>query len=259
MGALILGTTPQGSALKRALKTCTGFSVQVADGEPKWVTHDGDLTARQRTSWRPSVEQYDIVVALPSILRRVSETVSLVHRLRTDLYWDGCFVAVMRSVEQAERLRKASFVGEPIDDTRFDQIPGHVVLISPLRISELFSTTNDFDSRVVSPDYWHFDLLRSGRAARLNRQIKKAERSLGDHQTDKDIERVCRQILASLDAIDWSLVARRGKGHALSNSVRSLLGEHVAKEHLTAEACSTVVKEARYILAQSTFPFPQEE
>ena len=256
---LILGTAPRGNALGCALKVCTSCSVQLVDGEPKWVTHAGDLTSRQRTLWRRDVKRYDVVVSLPSIIWRASEAVSLVHRLRTDLYWDGCFVAVMRSIEQAEKLQKASFVGEPGDDTRFGQISGHVVLVSPLRVSELLSILNDFDSRVVSPDYWHFDLLRSGSAARLNRQIKKAERSLGDHQTDKDIERVCRKILASLDAIDWSLVARRGKGHALSSSVRSLFEEHVAKEHLTAEACSTVVKEAGCILAQSTFPFPQEE
>ena len=257
--ALILGTTTQGAALERAFKICTNCSVQVVDGEPEWVSHDGDLTLRERTSWHRKVEQYDVVVTLPSIIWRASEAVSLVHRLRTDLYWDGCFVAVMRSVDQAERLRKASFVGEPVDDTRFGQISGHVVLTSPLRISELFSTLSNFDSRGVSPDYWHFDLLRSGRAARLNRQIKKAERGLSDHQTDVDIGHVCREILTSLDAIDWSLVARREKGHALSNFARAVLEEHVAKERLTTEACSIIVKEARRILGHSTFPFPQEE
>jgi len=256
---LILGTTPMGNAIERAIRICYSCSVQAADGEPKWVTHDGDLTSRQRTSWRRDVKRYDVVVALPSIIWRASETVSLVHRLRTDLYWDGCFVAVMRGVEQAESLRKASFVGEPIDETRFGQISGHVVLTFPLRISELLSTLNDFDSRSVSPDYWHFDLLRSGRAAQLNRQIKKAERGLSDHQTDVDIGHVCREILTSLNAIDWSLVVRRGKGHALSNSARTVLEKHVAKERLTTEACSIIVKEARRILGQSTFPFPQEE
>jgi len=233
--------------------------VQAAKGEPKWVAHDGELTSRQRTSWHRDVKRYDVVVALPPIIWRASEAVSLVHRLRTDLYWDGCFVAVMRSVEQAERLRKASFVGEPIDDTRFGEISGHVMLTSPLRISKLLSALDEFDSRVVSPDYWHFVLLRSGRAARLNRQIEKAGRGLSDQRADTGIRHACREILTSVDAIDWSLVAPSGKGHGLSNAAQSLLEEHRRKEHFTKEDCSVIVKEARCILAKSTFPFPSKD
>jgi len=256
---LILGTIPHCLALKRTIELCTCWSVRATESEPEWLVHDGDYMSQQGTSRRQEIKQYDAIVALPSLLRHTSEAVSLVHRFRTDLYWDGCFVAVMRSVKQAERLRRASFIGEPVDDTRFGQISGHMVLISPLRISEILSTLNDFDSRIVSPDYWHFDLLRSGRAARLSRQIKKTERGLSDSQTDVEIGHVCREILTSLDAIDWSLVARRGKGHALSNSVHSLLEDYMAKKHLTTEACSVIVKEARRILVQSTFLFPSEE
>jgi len=255
---VVLGNTSPSVALERTLETCTGWHVHAIESKPKWITHGGDLTLRQRTSWRRDVKWYDVVVALPSILWRASEAVSLVHRLRTDLYWGGCFVAVMRSVEQAERLRKASFVGEPIDDTRFGQIPGHVALTSPLRISELLSVLNEFDSW-ISPDYWHFKLLRSGQAARFNRQIKKAERGLTDHPTDVDIGHVCREILTSVNAIDWSLVAPTGKGHALSNAAQSLLEKQRGKEHLTIEDCSVILKKARDLLAQSTFPFPSED
>jgi hypothetical protein len=257
--ALILGSDPQSVALKKVVGAATDWSVRAPSTRPKWLSPTDNDTKHSSIKYRRDVAAYDFVIVLSSLIPQAPEAMSFVHRLRTDLYWDGCFVAVMRSVEQAERLRKASFVGEPIDDTRFDQIPGHVVLISPLRISELFSTTNDFDSRVVSPDYWHFDLLRSGRAARLNRQIKKAERGLNDHPTDVDIGHVCREILASVDAIDWSLVAPSGKGHALSNTARCLLEEQEGKEHLTIENCSVILKRAKDLLAQSTFPFPSED
>ena len=261
---LILGSDPQSVALKKVVGAATDWSVRAPSTRPKWLSPTDNDTKHSSIKYRRDVAAYDFVIVLSSLIPQASEAMSFVHRLRTDLYWDGFFVAVMRSVKQAERLRKASFVGEsfvgePIDETRFGQIPGHAALTSPLCISELLSVLNEFETKTVSPDYWHFGLLKSSQAARLDRQIKKAERGLNDHPTDVDIGDVCREILTSVDAIDWSLVAPTGKGHALSNAAQSLLEGQRGKEHLTIEDCSVILKKARDLLAQSTFPFPSED
>jgi hypothetical protein len=255
--ALVLGSTPQSIALKKVLGLCTDWHVCAPVPPPKWLTPAGKALKQHITEYRREVRAYDIVIGLSSLLRQVSDVISLVHRLRKDLCWEGCFIAVMMSEPQAERLRQASFIGEPIDKTCFGQVSGHVALTIPLRISELTVVWNEPTS--VSLEYWHFKLLRSGRAVQLNRQIEKAERALNDPQVEVDIRGVSREIMTSLDTIDWSLVAERGRGHALANSVRSLLQEHGAEEHLTIEDCSVIVKKAKRILAQSTFPFPSED
>lgn len=257
MGAFILGTTPQSIALKRALKI--GVSgMQATEGEPEWVTYDGEPTPQQRAAWRHEVKQFRVIIALPPLVGHASEVISLVHGLRTDLYWEGHFVAVMPSDSRAEKLQEVSFVGETVEGTCFGQVPGHVVLTVPLQISRLIAILQKPDDR-VSPEYWHLDLLRSDRAAQLDQQIKKAVRGLSDHEAGIDTEHVCREILTFLDDIDWALVARRGEGHTLSNSVRSLLEEYMVERRLTTEACSVIINEAKRILAQSTFPFPSEE
>mgnify|MGYP000170273360 CR=1 FL=1 len=257
--ALILGSDPQSVALKKVVGLGTDWDVHAPPTRPQWLRPADHETKHSSIKYRRDVAAHDFVIVLSSLIPQVSEAMSFVHRLRTDLYWDGCFVAVMRSVEQAERLRKASFVGEPIDDTRFGKIPGHVALTSPLRISELLSALYEFETKPVSPDYWHFSLLKSSQAARLDRQIENADRGLSDHPTDVNIKHTCRKILDSVDAIDWSLVAPTGEGHTLSNAAQSLLEEQRGIEHSTIEDYSVILKKARDLLAQSTFPFPSED
>jgi len=205
------------------------------------------------------LQQYGIIIVLPYFIRSASDVVVLVHRLRTDLYWEGRFVVVTEDGCNAGRLQEVSLVGESIDGTRFRQVPGHVVLAAPIRISELIAVIlNGTDVR-VSLEYWHFKLLASSQAAQLNRYIKKAERARHTSQIGVSMARICREIIISLDLIDWSLVASSEEGHALSKSAHSFLDEYLNDDHLTSEKYEVILKKAKELLARSAFPFPSED
>jgi hypothetical protein len=253
---LVLGKTPQTTALAQVLETCTGEGTQASPVEPRKLTHVGERGRQQRTTWRDEVGRYDIVVALPSLLRQASEALSLVHRLRTDLHWTGRFIAVLRTGRQASRLEEISFVGEAIEGTRFGEVPAHEVLPAPLRLSELLLLLQQ-TAPSISLEYWRFNLLRSGRAAQLNRQIEKGEQCPGQDSAAVD-ETLCRDILASLDKIDWGLVAS-GDGHALKNDARHLHDQYAAKEPLNPGDCAAIIEGAKSVLSRSSFPFPTQK
>ncbi|MBT7056050.1 MAG: hypothetical protein HN976_13250 [Lentisphaerae bacterium] len=114
------------------------------------------------TSW--------ILAHYPSLVG-AGDVLQLVTWLRSELMWDGGFVAVVNSEQAEHQIREALFFGQQDVSFSFGAVPGHAVTTSPLILGNLVDVLVTVGS--ISADCW-FDLVRCSGLGNVRESLRNA-------------------------------------------------------------------------------------
>lgn len=220
---VILGSGGAARALHKVLGLTTGWNVGRAELKPqeverlRWIL---GLKGRGRIPCRRV-----LMFAGP-----VAQVAPWIRRLRGEpVLWDGSLVVVCSDSRSCAALMSTDLVGDGRDEHRFQSVPGHRTIASPIRLSEVLSALSI--TRGLSWAEWQ-TCVRASRLESLRRLARASLASIksGDHDAGL---RAFGRALDLLKTPRWNWEHVLGD-HSLAGELRLALGQRVEIDIETA-------------------------
>lgn len=254
---LILGSGPEANALSQCIEQLGLGQPTLEKEESSWLYSDHSLSDNEKESLREKLKTYDAVISLPAVAYRSSGVLSLIHRLRTPLRWEGHFIAVV-SKQQIEDLRQISLSGDSKSIIRFQDVPAHTALRSSLQLPELLKHLSSLE--YLALEAWHFQILDGLRTTlqNLSEAIERGRAAVAEEELS-EAQGAARAVGSLLREIDFLSLPI---SHRLERDMRELANSLQKNEHsLQLGRCSEIfdgavqlfsIEETEHLLAQTS-------
>lgn len=165
----------------------------------------------------------------------------LVHKMRTVLNWQGCFIAIVSGKEEYQNLLNTGLLG---DDTRFQfsKVDGHaaVLLSQPDFVYNLLNTIQQTPE--ITLNYW-WDLLDTWH---FPKNIEELEKSIAQNQEKEAIEKA-NELLHAFRITNWSKLLIQ---HEDKHLVHELENKYPPNKPLDCQDCTIIAQKIKNIIGK---------
>lgn len=181
------------------------------------------------------------------------QIIRMVHYLRTDLNWEGRFLAIVGSVTEEELLMKSDIFGEKEGRYLFGRIPGHGVIYYPFFLKDLSLIVHGMQDMYL--EGWK-NLVDLSIINKVVEEINKVNELLAKNDKQQDTISIINEIFRKLKKVDWDIVL---ENHSDARLMRQIIEEYTTTGSLTKLIdYSLVIKKVDQILSKSCIGISRE-
>lgn len=166
------------------------------------------------------------------------QIIYLIHRLRSDLLWQGRFLAIVSDNSEKEYLMEADIFGEKEGRFQFGKIPGHDVIYPPFLIKDLKQKIDMMEEMCANA--WRNNIIEGSIIKSIEKKVNEAEALIKKHDAEKEVIDLVYKILSDMNQINWDMLV----GHYNAK----LIEENIIKKYnqsvrLKLKDCHAILKE----------------
>jgi len=155
------------------------------------------------------------------------QIIRTIHYLRTDLSWEGRFLAIVGSVTEKELLMKSDIFGEKEGRFLFEKIPGHTAIHYPFFLKDLPRIVDDMQDMYI--EGWK-NLVDLSIINKVVEEINKVNELLTKNDKQQEAISIINEIFRKLKKIDWDIALA---DHGDARLMRQIIEEHITTRSLT--------------------------
>lgn len=204
-----------------------------------------DILTIQKTNFRSRLRKYHLIIAVAYLETELSKIIRLVHHLRSDLAWEGSFLAVVNSEDEKQWLREASVIETCTEEFPFGELPGHAVICLPFLLTDFVNEIVNLEDMYI--EVWD-SLVSKSLIVDILEGVNEAEESVRENNINKALLKL-REILYKMKEVDWLTWLR--DPHEDIPSVNKFIEMYSPERPMDKNDCSTIINNIREILAKS--------
>lgn len=202
------------------------------------------LSLVRGTNSRSKLLKYRLIIAVAHWDAKPLEIIRFVHHLRSDLAWEGSFLAIVNK-EEKRRLGEINLIGERAERFCFGQLPGHAVIYVPFLLTDFLDEVAKLEDMYI--EVW--DSLVSGS---LVGEISKGINEASEFAKNNDIQKalvILHEILLVMKQVDWLTWLREPHEDLLF--VNKFIEMYPPERPVDKDDCSSIITNIREILSKS--------
>lgn len=197
------------------------------------------------TNFRSKLLKYRLIIAVAHWDTKPLEIIRLVHHLRSDLAWEGSFLAIVNEEEEKQRLREINLIGERAERFRFGQLPGHAVIYLPFLLTDFLNEVAKLEDMYI--EVW--DSLVSGSlVGDISKEINEASEFARNNDIQKALG-ILSEILFIMKQVDWLTWLRDPHEDLLF--VNKFIEVYPPERPVDKDDCSSIITNIQEILSKS--------
>jgi hypothetical protein len=196
-------------------------------------------------NFRSNLLKYRLIIAVAHWDAKPLEIIRFVHHLRSDLAWEGSFLAIVNKELEKQRLREINLIGERAERFRFGQLPGHAVIYLPFLLTDFLDEVAKLEDMYI--EVW--DSLVSGSlVGDISKGINEASEFARNNDKQKALD-ILREILFKMKQVDWLTWLR--DPHEDLVFVNKFIEMYPPEPPVDKNDCSSIITNIQEILSKS--------
>lgn len=166
------------------------------------------------------------------------QIIYLIHRLRSDLLWQGRCLVIVSDNSEKEYLMEADILGEKDGRFQLGKIPGHEVIHPPFLIKDLKQKVNTMEEMCANA--WRNNIIEKSIIKSIEKKVNEAEALIKKHDAEKEIIGLVYKILSDMNQINWDMLVGHYNAKLIEENIVKKYNQSI---HLKLKDCHTILKE----------------
>lgn len=194
---------------------------------------------------RSNLRKCRLIITVACLDTKASKIIRLIHHLRSDLAWEGSFLAIVNREDEKQQLKEANIMGERTEGFRFGQLPGHAVICLPFLLTDFLDEVAKLKDMCI--EVWD-SLVSESLVRDISRGVNDADKSVRANNIEKALPKL-QEIVYKMKQVDWLTWLQ--DPHKDLPLVNKFIEMYPPEHPIDKNNCFTIINNIQEILAKS--------